>query len=357
MIYAVNNMLRGVVGPLPERAIQYLERIAGDCSRMLSTVNDLLDMRQIETHTLILTRRIYPLRRIVINASDALRVQAEAKGVKITPVCAEREVFVDCDTEKMFRVMVNIIGNAVKFTPYGGTVRLDVAPSEDGKSAVVCCSDTGPGVPADKLPRLSERYFRVGSFVSGTGLGLSIAREIVEMHDGTLTFASPVPGTDCGTAVYVKLPTAVAPLILACSRWKMAAEFLARKVETCGYRTALCDGISHCAERCAAEHPTAVIIGRDMPREELRELILRLRENNVTKRLPVLVLGRGSIDAPEEDFYRRFNVFYGLISGDPDQLAVHLAAAVGGDVKSFVMRARTDGCAAGSADGKKEKDK
>lgn len=338
MIYALNNMLRGVVGPLPERAIQYLERMSGDCNRMLATVNDLLDMRQIETHTMILSRCVYPLRRIVINAIDALRVQAETKGVKIRPVCAAGEAFVNCDVEKMMRVMINIIGNAIKFTPYGGSISLDVSVAEDGRSATVLCADTGPGVPPEKLPRISERYYRVGSFVSGTGLGLSISREIIELHGGEISFASPVPGSDCGTAVYVKLPTVTAPLILACSRWKMAAEFLARKVEICGYRTVLCDEISHCTERCAAEQPAAVIIGSDMPREELRELILQLRENGKTKRLPVVVLGRRAVTRNEDDFYKRFNVYYASISSEPERLAAHLAAAMGGDIKTFVMR-------------------
>jgi signal transduction histidine kinase len=107
----------------------------------------------------------------------------------------------------MIQLVSNLVGNALKFTPAGGEVRIQLAEAAD--EVVITVSDTGPGIPADELPRIFERFYRgtnVGEArASGSGLGLAISRSIVEMHGGSIDVAS-VEGQ--GATFVVRLPRA-----------------------------------------------------------------------------------------------------------------------------------------------------
>ena len=129
MIYAVKNMLKGVCGPLPERAQRYLEILDGDCKRLLGTVNDILDLRKVESKTLTLAKTRAPMARLIRRSVDALTVQAEQKSLSLTVSSGPDTWFVCCDVQKMERVVLNVVGNAIKFTPEGGTV--DVGVTQD----------------------------------------------------------------------------------------------------------------------------------------------------------------------------------------------------------------------------------
>jgi two-component system sensor histidine kinase BaeS len=111
------------------------------------------------------------------------------------------------DRNRFEQVLGNIVGNAVKFTPGPGEIRVGLALN--GATAEVRVADTGPGIPGDELPRIFDRFFRasssVRSAVPGSGLGLTIARSLVEAHGGTLTAESAVAE---GTTFVITLPLA-----------------------------------------------------------------------------------------------------------------------------------------------------
>ena len=334
MIYAVNNMLRGVVGPMPDKAIHYLERLQSDCNRLLGTVNDILDLRQIESKKLVLTRTVVPLGAVIYDAIEALRVQADAKGIEIKSDLQSRELFSFCDVQKMERVMMNIIGNAIKFMPSRGTVSVSlVQHPEKPKMMLVTVTDTGMGIPAEMLPKISQRYFRVGDHVAGTGLGLAISREIVELHGGQIRFASPVPGTDCGTAVYISLPLAPKPLVVIFSEDPETRRFLVEKVEYRGYRIIAPTALDQMMEACLSKRPAVLIFDRRSQTADVREVILSLREESATKRLPVIILGRERLERHEVELYRHFGVFYSTLPWNDYDLSHNLALAVLGKLR------------------------
>ena len=199
MIYAVANMLRGVVGPLPDRVRQYLEMLDGDCKRLLATVNDILDLRKIEAKSLPLNRVSISLPWLVSQSVESLRVQAEQKGLTLTVSETKGCWFVHGDPQKLERVILNIVGNAIKFTPQRG--HLHVTVGEDAQQpghVLISVQDDGIGIPADAIDKVTLRHFTVGVQPTGSGLGLSISKEIVDMHGGSLRIKSPPP--DAGEA-------------------------------------------------------------------------------------------------------------------------------------------------------------
>jgi PAS domain S-box-containing protein len=328
MIYAVNNMLRGVVGPMPEKALHYLERLQADSQRLLATVNDILDLRQIENKTLVFTKRVVPLGPVIRDGAETLQVQADAKRISVRFALSERELFCWCDVRKIERVVLNIVGNAVKFTPEAGSIVISLMQHPDKpKQALLSVCDTGSGIPPEMLPKVSQRYFRVGDHVSGSGLGLAISREIVELHSGTLEFASPVPGTDCGTAVYVSLPLAPKPLVVATSPDAETASLLRERIVAQGYGLHLAETAKEALEACLDKLPAVLVLdgrGTDM---DVRDVVLQLREESKTKRLPVIVLGLRTLDRAEVDFYRHFDVFYLTLPWREAEFARALALA------------------------------
>jgi PAS domain S-box-containing protein len=334
MIYAVNNMLRGVVGPMPEKALNYLERLQSDCQRLLATVNDILDLRQIENKTLVLARAVVPLGQVIREGAETLQVQADAKRIAMNFELGERELFCWCDAQKIERVVLNIVGNAVKFTPANGTVTLALAQHpENPKQALLTVSDTGMGIPPEVLPKVSQRYFRVGDHVSGSGLGLAISREIVDLHGGSMSFASPVPGTDSGTAVYVSLPLAPKPLVVAMSQDRETAAFLKEKMIAKGYGLHFTESAREALEACFVKQPAVLVLDRRIEGADVRELILQVRENAKTKRLPVIVLGLQKLERNEVELYRHFGIFYSTLPWREKELARCLAMAVLGKLR------------------------
>jgi len=330
MIYAVGNMLRGVVGPMPEKAVTYLERLGADSQRLLATVNDILDLRQIENKSLVLTKRVVPLDAVIRDGADPVLIQADAKRINVTFDLLDYEFFCLCDAQKIERVVLNVVGNAVKFTPANGTITLTLRPSPDAPGmALFSVCDTGMGVPPEQLPKLSQRYFRAGEHVSGTGLGLAISREIVELHEGTMSFASPVPGTDCGTAVYVTLPLAPKPVVRAISQDAETALFLKRKIRALGYALDFRTDAQKVLAACFEQPPALLVVDARITDINVRDFVMQVRENPKTGRLPIIVFGEKIIARADVEFYRHFGIFYFALPGNnPDTPAIRSALAM-----------------------------
>ena len=334
MIYAVSNMLRGVVGPMPEKALNYLERLQSDCHRLQATVNDILDLRQIENKTLVLTKKVVPLGPVIRDGAETLQIQADAKRITLRFDFDERELFCWCDSQKIERVVLNIVGNAVKFTPANGAITVALAQHPDKpKLALLTVSDTGMGIPPEVLPKVSQRYFRVGDHVSGSGLGLAISREIVELHGGSMEFASPVPGAECGTAVYVSLPLAPKPTVVVLTQDTETSDFLKAQIVGKGYGVLSTAVAREALDACFTKQPAVFVLDGRITDMDVRDLILQLREEAKTKRLPVIVLGLRTLERNEVELYRHFDIFYSTLPWREKDLSRSLAAAVLGKLR------------------------
>jgi signal transduction histidine kinase len=187
-------------------ADRYREALA-DCveesDRVLVMLNTLMDISEAESGTMQLSREPVRLADVVARAVELYHDVADAKGVALA-VAAADDVIVTGDRTRLEQVAANLIDNAVKYTPSGGRVEVEVA--RDDRAALLRVRDTGFGIPADELPRIFDRLFRGDRSRAerGLGLGLSLVKAVVEAHGGTVTVDSE-PGR--GAIFTVSLPT------------------------------------------------------------------------------------------------------------------------------------------------------
>ena len=289
MSYALINLKRGLCGELPPKAAVYVERLQADVKRLMTTVNDLLDLRQIENGTLTLNRETLPVGRLIQSVATAISIQSETKHQTFTVEPTSPECFVSGDRHKLERVFFNIYSNAIKYTPEGGAV--SVFTETDGDSVHIIVDDTGIGIPKQALPRVSQRYFRVGTQVNGTGLGLAIVREIAELHNGTLFVASPVPGTDVGTRVILTLPRCEGPLILLISEDTALAQRLTEAAAGSGCLFLALRPDENPDSFCEGQSVVRFVLDGRIPPHLLHKIISHLRESPTLCRHRMLIPG------------------------------------------------------------------
>ena len=183
-------------------AVEVIERNA---AAQRQIIEDLLDVSRIITGKLRINTQPVDLLLIIHAAIDAVRPAAEAKEITISTHIEAPDPIVRADSERLQQVLWNLLANAVKFTPSGGKV--DVYLEQRGALAEIRIEDTGPGVPAEFLPRIFERFSQAdGSSTrkhGGLGLGLAIVRHLVELHGGTVSAANREEG---GAVLTVRLP-------------------------------------------------------------------------------------------------------------------------------------------------------
>ena len=187
---------------------KFLGVIVNEADRMTRIVQDLLTLSKFDYGKMEMTFTRFSLKEAVQHVCEAERIDAENHRHALTLALDESdELLVSGDQERIEQVIMNVVSNAIKYTPDGGKIR--VSAGRDGKNLFVLVSDNGIGIPEKDLPHLYERFYRVDKARSrqsgGTGLGLSIAQEILNLHNGNIRIES-VFGE--GTDVRLTLPAA-----------------------------------------------------------------------------------------------------------------------------------------------------
>jgi two-component system phosphate regulon sensor histidine kinase PhoR len=165
----------------------FLPRIKREVDRMVHLVEDLLDLARAESGRLRLRREDVDLASVAANIMKTFEPRAEQLGVRLK--LSGSTARIDGDPDRLAQVLVNLIDNALRHTPAGGRVEVEVRP-QDGSAALIV-RDTGVGIPYNDLPHIFERFYVVDRSrareAAGTGLGLSIVKQIVEAHGGTVS--------------------------------------------------------------------------------------------------------------------------------------------------------------------------
>ncbi len=189
----------------------FLPQIQDEVERMIRLVEDLLELARSESGTVPLRRERFDLGDVASATVNTFAQRADALGVELD-LEAPEAVAVDADRGNLTQVAVNLVDNALRHTPSGGSVTVDVR--RDGGDAVLRVCDTGVGIPFADLPRVFERFYVVDRSRSrehaGTGLGLAIAKHLVEAHGGSLV-AESVYGQ--GATFTMRIPAAPEPAL------------------------------------------------------------------------------------------------------------------------------------------------
>ena len=189
----------------PEMQKEFLGVIVNESDRMTKIVQDLLDLSKFDSGSWALNFERFDLERSVRDVYAAVALDAKKRGHIVNLELEWRMPYVVGDRSRIEQVLMNILSNAVKYTPEGGTIEIS-SGALDGQ-VWIRVQDSGIGIPEADLPRVFDRFYRVDKARSrasgGTGLGLSIAHEIVERHGGKMVIESREGE---GTTVTVYLP-------------------------------------------------------------------------------------------------------------------------------------------------------
>jgi cell cycle sensor histidine kinase DivJ len=191
-------------GELSPRYLEYAQLIHESGQHLLDLINDVLDMSKIEAERYQLQLEAFDARDAVAGALRLTRVQADAAGVSLRGVTPAHPLEVEADKRAVKQIVLNLVSNALKFTPRGGSVT--VTADGHGDSFELVVTDTGIGIAEDDLTRLGQPYEQAGDFsqrARGTGLGLSLVRAFAELHGGEMTIESRLGE---GTSVTVRMP-------------------------------------------------------------------------------------------------------------------------------------------------------
>lgn len=174
----------------PPAAQRFLDRIETEVDALAQMVQELLELSRIESGRVPLRLKPTPLSDIILRPVERLLPQAERAHIELIVDLQGGVPPVMADAERVQQVITNLVHNAIKHTPAGGTitVRSSMQPELFPDAAIVSVSDTGEGIPSDDLPRIFERFYKVDRARSagGTGLGLAIAKHIVQAHQGDI---------------------------------------------------------------------------------------------------------------------------------------------------------------------------
>jgi PAS domain S-box-containing protein len=318
-IFGYARLLRAgvVTAEKHARAIETIERNATSLAKI---VDDVLDISRIVSGKIRLNVQPVDFPQIVRNAIDAVSVAAEAKGVRIDAVLDPQAGPISGDPERLQQVLWNVLANAVKFTGRDGKVQVRLGRVDSHVEASV--ADTGIGIAPEFLPHIFERFRQADAGITrergGLGLGLSIARQLVEMHGGTIDAASP--GVGHGTTVRVKLPLMIAhpardrgdgqpprPLpdddavaagdlfgvhVLAVDDDPDAVSLVSELLATAGARVSVAGSAEAALRIIEAETPQVLVSDLGMPRVDGFQLIeqIRAHPNPAIRRIPAAAL-------------------------------------------------------------------
>jgi CheY-like chemotaxis protein len=321
--------------PEPNREREIIERQVRHMTRL---VDDLLDVSRIARGKIELARSRVELATAVDDAVELVRPLADERRHALV-VQVDPELAIDGDRARMVQIVSNLLTNAVKYTPSGG--RIELLARRQGGDAVVRCTDTGVGIPAELLPRIFEPFVQhdatIERAMGGLGLGLAIVRSLVALHGGTVTVASEGEGKGAAfTVTFPALPAAAvaatpAPVLPGRTRSprrvlivddnRDAAEMMGAALQLAGHTVRIAHDGARGLELAAEFDPDCVMLDIGLPTLDGYEVARRLRDQDGDRiRMLVAITGYGQ----DQDVQRAFDAGFDRHLVKPVSLAVTL---------------------------------
>jgi len=194
----LDDLTDGLYGPLPSPVLEQVDLARRNARRVLDLINQLLDVARLEAGQVRLRARRLDLAEVVADVAQTFAPLAERKAITLNVRCPEAHASaappttVWANPEHLQKILANLLSNALKFTPEGGSVRVTVTAQDD--TLTVAVRDSGPGISAEDLPHVFDRFYRAGETDErmrvGSGIGLALTKELVDLHHGTITVES-----------------------------------------------------------------------------------------------------------------------------------------------------------------------
>ncbi|WP_457282134.1 PAS domain S-box protein [Polaromonas sp. P5_D5] len=300
----------GVAGQLPD-AVKTLVGIAKtNCERLIRLINDILDIEKIESGKMTLDFQAIELRPLLEQALAANEGYGAAKNVHLQLEFPDEDLQVRVDSDRLTQVVTNLLSNAMKFSPEGGTVDIHVARSETGIRVEV--RDHGPGIPEEFRNRIFQKFSQADSSDTrqkgGTGLGLNISRAIIERLGGSIGF-----NTDAGvgTTFFFELPEWVdspertsgfsalveqRPRVLICEDDPDISRLISMMLDKGGFDTEMVYTARQAVAELAKRRYAAVTIDLKLPDQDGIALIRALRAQLHTRDVPIVVVSASAAE-------------------------------------------------------------
>jgi signal transduction histidine kinase/DNA-binding response OmpR family regulator len=298
-------------GPLNDRQRRYVEHIHTGGKHLLTLISDILDLSKIEAGRMELTNESLRVESIFGEVLSVMRPLADKKSQSLSKN-SQPGLVVRADSVRIKQVLMNLLGNAIKFTPKSGSIELSAHLA--GGRVRVEVRDNGPGIPPAEQQRIFDAFYRLhesGKKTEGTGLGLAITHRLVELHGGELTLDSEVGKGSC---FYFSLPVAVAiqaalphppppagtrvrlPRVLVIEDDRAAAQLIQTQLVSAGYETLVCQEPQNALELAVQFQPGAITLDIVMKPKNGWEVLSQLKRDPRTSHIPLIVVSM--VDQP-----------------------------------------------------------
>lgn len=286
----------GALGAMPDPASKLIKIALDSSERLTRMINDILDIERMESGSMPLDLAEHQAVDLISAAVD--QCQIIAKETNVALVVREAQGRVRADADFIVRTLINLVGNAIKFSPPGETVSVDAR--SDGDWVEFHVNDHGRGIPSDKLEAVFGRFEQIDSSDArekgGSGLGLAISRSFVERHGGKIWVDSE---EGRATTFSFTLPAASAPplptlgdhpTVLVCDDDAGVVAVLCALLERRGYRTVGVTNGDEAVRRAVEELPSIVLLDLMMPGTDGTEVVAALRSREETRDIPVVLI-------------------------------------------------------------------
>ena len=295
------------------RSHRFLENIHTSGRHLLSIINDILDLSKVEAGRMELHLQEVDPREVVQGVALVMRGMGHRQQIELELVLPDPLPRVVGDPIKLKQILYNLVANAVKFSPDGGTVRIEAEVVSASRSAlgepslVISVADRGIGIPPEELERIFEAFHQVDPSrtrrFTGTGLGLALTQRFVEMHQGTLRVESE-PGEGSTFRVYLPLRDLrestdsggierFAPLVLVVEDDPVVVEELSRVLEQAGFEPLIARDGDAAVDMARSARPDAVTLDLLLPgRLDGFDVLRRLKSDEATADVPIVIVSR-----------------------------------------------------------------